>query len=142
MLAAIMTRSVLSYGLLIALGALLLQWLDYRHAVRSLSTETYLLVLALLFTVLGIWVGNRLTRKRAPGPFAKNDQAMLSLGISEREHEVLQLLAAGHSNREIAERLHVSPNTVKTHLARLYEKLDVSRRTQAVQAARTLHLIP
>ena len=83
-----------------------------------------------------------LTRRSRPAPFEKNARALGYLGISEREYEVLELLAAGHSNREMAERLYVSPNTIKTHLAHLYEKLEVSRRTQAVRKARSLRLIP
>jgi len=137
-----MKRSVLLHGLLIAAAALFLQWVDYRHSVRIFSTEVYVVLLAVAFTVLGIWVGNRLTPRSRPAPFETNERALDTLGITEREREVLELLARGHSNREMAERLFVSPNTVKTHLARLYQKLEVSRRTQAVQKARSLRLIP
>lgn len=139
-----MKRSILIYGLGVAAAALALQWLELRYAVRTLSTEIYIALIAVVFTVLGIWVGNRLTgRPAAPfEPFARNTQALEYLGITERELEVLELLAEGHTNQGIATRLFVSPNTVKTHLARLYEKLEVSRRTQAVQKARTLRLIP
>ena len=87
-------------------------------------------------------MGVRLTKRRPAGPFEVNAQALSSLGISEREHEVLALLAEGLSNKELAERLFVSTNTIKTHLARVYDKLDVARRTQAVQKARSLRLIP
>jgi DNA-binding CsgD family transcriptional regulator len=137
-----MKRSILISGVLLAAAAVQLQWLDYRHAVRSLSTETYVVVLAISFTALGAWVGTRLTRRRPAGPFELNAQTRPALGISVREHEVLGLLAEGLSNKEIAERLFVSTNTVKTHLARVYDKLDVARRTQAVQKARSLRLIP
>ena len=106
------------------------------------STEIYVAIIALLFTALGALVGHRLTATTARGIFERNVQAIDYLGISKRECEVLELLALGHSNREIAEALFVSPNTVKSHLGRLYEKLEVSRRTQAIQKARTLRIIP
>lgn len=106
------------------------------------STPVYVAVVALVFITLGIWIGTRLARPEAPEEFERNEEAMEYLGISPREHEVLELLARGHSNREIAKALFVSSNTVKTHLSRLYGKLDVSRRTQAVRKARSLRLIP
>jgi DNA-binding CsgD family transcriptional regulator len=137
-----MKRSILLYGGAIAVAALVLQWLDYRHSVRLFPTEVYAVVLALTFTALGIWVGSALTRRTRPEIFETNTRALEALGVSEREHEVLGLLAEGLSNKEIGERLFVSPNTVKTHLARVYDKLEVNRRTQAVQKARALRLIP
>lgn len=136
-------RTVVLPAVLLGAAALLLQWLDHRHGVRSLSTEGYVVLLAIGFTLLGAWLGGRLTRRSAPPEaFEPNRPALEALGISEREHEVLGLLAEGLSNAEIASRLFVSPNTVKTHLARLYEKLEVSRRTQAVLKARSLRLVP
>ena len=137
-----MKKTTLTYGLTLALAALALQWLDYRHSVRMFSTELYIILIGVGFTALGAWLGHRLTRRRSAAPFSRNDKALQSLGISVREYEVLELLAEGLSNAEIAERLFVSPNTVKTHIARVYDKLDVSRRTQAVQKARSLSLIP
>jgi DNA-binding CsgD family transcriptional regulator len=137
-----MKRTILLYSLAIAGAALLLQWLDFQHAVRTMSTPVYVVIVALLFTALGIWVGGRLTRRASSAPGARNLRAIDSLGITEREIEVLELLAHGHSNNEIGERLFISPNTVKTHLAHLYEKLEVSRRTQAIQKARALQIIP
>ena len=101
-----------------------------------------MVVIALGFAALGIWVGNRLTRRKQPPGFAKNVQVLKSLGISDREYDVLVLLAEGRTNREIAEGLYISLNTVKTHLTRLYEKLEVSRRTQAIGKAKSLRLIP
>ncbi len=138
-----MKTTIAVYSLTIAIAAFALQWLEYQYAVRVLSTEVYIVVIALLFTALGIWVGGQLTRGGgAPKAFEKNTQAIEYLGISQREFEVLELLAEGHSNKEIAESLFVSPNTVKTHLGNLYGKLEVSRRTQAVQKARALRMIP
>jgi DNA-binding CsgD family transcriptional regulator len=138
-----MKRTILIYGLAIAAAAALLQWLQYRYAVRVFSTEIFIGAIAVLFTLLGIWVGNRLTRRSEPqDAFEKNEEAIAYLGISDREYDVLNLLAEGHSNKEIAKRLFVSANTVKTHLAHLFAKLDASRRIQAVQKARSLRLIP
>lgn len=137
-----MKRSVLVYGLAIALGAAILQLLEYRYLIRMGSTPVYVLAVALVFIGVGIWIGHRLARPEPPGEFERNEEALDYLGISPREYEVLELLARGPSNREIAKALHVSPNTVKSHLASVYRKLEVSRRTQAVQKARSLGLIP
>jgi len=132
----------LGYGAALAGFAFLLDWLDYRRIVRGQPTEIYVGAVALLFTVLGIWLGNRLT---APAPAARaerNDKAVAYLGISPRELEVLELLAAGLSNKQIARRLNVSPNTVKTHVGRLFEKLAATRRTEAIHKARELAILP
>jgi DNA-binding CsgD family transcriptional regulator len=138
-----MLRTVLIYGLALALGAVALQWVEYRTWARGHVTELYLTLVALAFMGLGIWVGARLFRPRAPaGAFELNTLALATLGITDREHEVLRQLAAGRSNKEIARRLDLSPNTVKTHIARLYAKLDAARRTEAVLRARELRLIP
>lgn len=137
------TRTIIFYALVLAAAAFLLEWLEYRYVTRVFSTEIYILLLAVLFVALGVWIGRRLTARRgADDAFRKNDAAIASLGITAREYETLELLAAGHSNKEIARVLGVSPNTVKTHLAKLYEKLGAERRTQAVQKARSLALIP
>lgn len=137
-----MWRPALKYGLALAGGALALQWLEYQYAVRTLPPEGYVVVVALAFTALGIWAGRQLSRSRDTQPFERNIQAIQYLGISERESEVLALLAQGHSNDEIGRRLFVSTSTVKTHLASVYRKLEVSRRTQAIQKARTLRIVP
>ncbi len=137
-----MKRAILLYSLMIAALAWLLHWLEYRYSVRAFSTEIYIVLIALGFTALGGWVGHRLTSGRSKSSFERNARAIETLGISERELEVLELLAEGHSNKEIAARLFVSPHTVKTHLAHIYGKLEVSRRTEAVQKARKLQIIP
>ena len=134
-------KTTLLYGAGLALAAFALQWLDYQHTVRLFATELYIILIAIGFTVLGLWVGARLTSGRATSEFTANTAALSALGVSAREHEVLQLLAEGLSNKEIAEKLFVSPNTIKTHVARIYEKLAVSRRTQAVRKAKSLQLI-
>ena len=120
-----------------------LQWLDYQYTIRAFSFEIYIVLIAVLFAALGICVGVRLTARAAPKTLEQpNAKAIEYLGISAREYEVLELLADGYSNKEIAERLFVSPNTVKTHLAHLYDKLQVSRRTQAIRKAQTLQILP
>jgi ATP/maltotriose-dependent transcriptional regulator MalT len=115
--------------------------------------ELYGGLIALLFTALGIWAGLKLTRKKevtvikeviveAPDSFVINENNLKLLNISKREHEVLMLMAQGMSNQEVADKLYVSLNTVKTHSSKLFEKLNVQRRTQAVQEAKKLGLVP
>lgn len=132
---------MLAYGLALAALAFLLEWLDYKHALHAWSTEFYTACIAVVFVALGIWVGNRLTAKPRLA-YARNEAIIASLGISARECEVLEMLAAGHANKVIARRLDISPNTVKTHVARLYEKLEVASRTQAIGKARELNILP
>jgi len=136
-------KPVLLYGGLLALGTLGLQWLDYQRLARSHAAAIYDGLLAAGFLALGVWLGARLLARRAsPAAFEGNPQAQAALGISAREMTVLVEIAAGHSNKEIAARLHVSPNTVKTHVARLFEKLGARRRTDALRRARELGLVP
>lgn len=138
-----MWKTVLIYGLILALGAVALQWLDYRLWARAHAGQVWVGLVAAGFLGLGVWVGARLFRPTAAaGGFETNTPALTALGITRREHEVLGLLAAGRSNKEIARQLKLSPNTVKTHIARLYEKLEAVRRTDAVLRARELRLIP
>lgn len=138
-----MIRTILLYAAALAVAALALDWLEYRYLAMTFSTEIYIALLAVGFVALGIWVGVRLTPRRAETePFQRNDAAARSLGLSPRELEIVEALAAGESNKEMARRLGISPNTVKTHLARVYEKLDVARRVQAIEKARFLALIP
>ncbi len=134
-------RSLLVYGLAIGGGAFLLQWLQYRFTVHAFAAEIYIGAVALAFLALGVFAGRRLFAAPAGDQPEARQQVLATLNISGREAEVLDLLAEGCSNKEIAERLFVSPNTVKSHVARLYRKLSVSRRTQAIQAARQLGLI-
>ena len=137
-----MNRAILLYSAAVAAAALALQWLEYRYVVRALSTEVYIAAVAVGFTTLGLWVGYRLTAGRGKSEFERNDRAIASLAISGRELEVLELLAEGCSNKEIADRLCLSPHTIKSHLDHLYDKLEVARRTQAVQKARELRILP
>lgn len=138
-----MWKQIALYGLLLALGTFALQWLDYQRLARAYSTDVYVFLIAAVFLVLGVYIGSRVLGKaREPAPFDGNPQAQASLGISGRELEVLQELAAGRSNKEIAAKLAVSPNTVKTHTTRLFEKLGAKRRTDAINRARELGILP
>ena len=140
-----MKRTVIFYGLTLAVLVFLLKYLEYRLFVRDLAIEFYVGLVALFFTGLGIWAGFKLTRKQVVivGPeFILNESELQRLGISKREHEVLELMAQGLSNQEIGDKLFVSLNTIKTHSSNLFLKLEVNRRTQAVQRAKELRLIP
>jgi len=138
-----MLRTVLIYGIALAAGAVLLQWLEYQIWARAHPGMIYVALIAAAFLGLGIWVGRRLFRSEPrASEFTPNGRAQASLGITDRERQVLQLLADGRSNKEIAARLGLSPNTVKTHVARLFEKLRVARRTEAIGLARELGLVP
>jgi DNA-binding CsgD family transcriptional regulator len=135
-------KTILLYGGAIALAAFVLEWAEYKYLTRAFATEIYVVLIAVAFTALGLWAGRRLTAKAPAGSFVRNAAAIASLGLTDRECEVLALLAEGITNKEIARRLDVSPNTVKTHASRLYEKLGAGRRTEAVRKARDLALIP
>ena len=137
-----MRRTIVIYALALAAGAFVLQWLQYRFLVRAFPVEIYIGLVAAAFAGLGVWAGLKLARRAAPAVFERNDAAIASLGLTLREQEVLTQLAAGKSNKEIAQKLGVSPNTVKTQIASLYQKLEVQRRTQAIQKARELAIIP
>lgn len=136
-----MGKAIAGYGALLALGTGLLQWLDYQRLARSQPGEVYLFLLAAGFLVLGVVLGARLFGA-APRPFDGNPAARDQLGISPREQAILQHVADGLTNKEIARRLEVSPNTVKTHVANLFGKLGAARRTDAVAKARALGLLP
>lgn len=156
-----MKKTVLVYGLLGGVLIAVLKMVEYRFLVIEHSLEIYGGIVALLFSALGIWLGLKLTRTRevvrevpvhvevqvpvhvlAADAFTRDEAQLKQLGITPRELEILEAMAAGLSNREIAERLFVSENTVKTHAARLFAKLSAQRRTQAVQRAKEAGLIP
>jgi DNA-binding CsgD family transcriptional regulator len=137
-----MWKPVLIYGIALAAGAFVLDWLQYATVTKVFAGEFTIGLIALGFTALGIWAGYRLTPRTVSPAFARNDAALKSLGVTDREFAVLQLLAGGQSNKEIARTLDISPNTVKSHVLKLFEKLEAQRRTQAVQKAKELGLIP
>jgi len=146
-------KRVLLYGTIGGLLIALLQVIEYQHFVRAYTSEVYGGLVAVIFAAVGGWLGLRWSRQkevvvvrevrvREDGPFVLDAEKLKELTITPREHEILGLIAAGMSNREIGEKLFVSENTVKTHSSRLFEKLNVNRRTQAVQRAKELRLIP
>jgi DNA-binding NarL/FixJ family response regulator len=148
-----MRKHVLLYGLLGGLVIAGLKLIEYRWLVVEHSIEIYAGLVAAVFAAVGIWLGQRLTRRtervvvrevvvEAPTSFVRDVARLDSLGITPRELEILELIAAGLSNREIADRVHVSENTVKTHSSRVFDKLGARRRTQAVQLGKELRLIP
>jgi len=149
-------KHILLYGLLYGLGGglliALLKLVEYRFLVVEHSVEIYGGLIALVFAVLGIWLGLKLTRKEevlvvkeitvpAASTFTLNQERLHDLGVTKRELEILELIARGMSNKEIAESLFVSENTVKTHSSRLFDKLGARRRTQAVQMGKEMGLI-
>lgn len=153
-----MKKSILLYGLLGGVLIALLRLVEYRFLVVEHSVEIYGGLIAALFAALGIWLGLKLTKTHetvvlkevmvpaaqpfAAEPFAADAGRLEALRITPRELEILQLIAAGLSNREIAGRIFVSENTVKTHSSRLFDKLNARRRTQAVQIGKELGLLP
>ena len=137
-----MLRTILIYGAILAAGTFVLEWLEFRLLVRTHAVEAYVVLVAAAFMGLGVWLGAKLFRREPAAPFVPNTRAQETLGISGRELEVLELLAAGRSNKEIARRLDVSPNTVKTHVTKLFAKLEARRRTEAILRARELGMIP
>ena len=160
-----MKKTALLYGLLGGVLIAALRLIEYRYLVLEHSVEIYGGIIAALFAALGIWLGLKLTRTKetvvtrevhvpievpvavhvpvpVSGPFQRNEDRVQQLGITPRELEILEAIAAGLSTREIAARLFVSENTVKTHASRLFDKLNARRRTQAVQIAKEAGLIP
>ena len=140
-----MWRTILVYGLAMAVLIAILKMVEYRYLIRDVPLEFYIGAVALMFTGLGIWAGLRLTRPtvvEVSGPFVINDANLKRLGLSRREFEVLELIAAGLSNQDIAERLFVSTSTVKTHVSNVLAKLDASRRTEAIAKAKEMRIIP
>ena len=148
-----MKRHVLTFGLVGGALITALKWMEYRYLVIEHSYEIYGGLIAATFAVLGIWLGLRLTRTRertvvrevpvpVGGPFVRDAKILEDLGITPRELDILELIAQGLSNREIAEKLFVSENTVKTHSSRVLSKLGAKRRTQAVQLGKTYGLLP
>jgi NarL family two-component system response regulator LiaR len=148
-----MKRHVLIYGLIGGVVIVVLKWTEYRFLVIEHSIEIYGGLIAATFAVLGIWLGLRLTGTQhkivvkevpipAGQPFVPDEKKREDLGITRRELDTLELMAKGMSNREIAEKLFVSENTVKTHSSRVFDKLGAKRRTQAVQLGKQFGLLP
>jgi NarL family two-component system response regulator LiaR len=147
-------KMVILYGSSLALLLFILKWLEWRLVILDHAVQIYAGAIAILFTGLGIWLALKLARPKVktivvekevmvsrPPAGVINEKEITRLGLSAREMEVLQLMAEGLSNQEIAGRLFLSLNTIKTHSSNIFEKLDVRRRTQAVEQARKLNII-
>jgi DNA-binding CsgD family transcriptional regulator len=146
-------KEIISYAIAMALLLLLLRWLEFRFLVLEHQYEIYIGIISLLFLLFGIWLADKISKPKTETivvekeirvpieDFILNETELQQRNISKRELEVLTLMAKGLSNQEIAEQLFVSLNTVKTHSAKLFEKLDVKRRTQAVETAKKLELL-
>ena len=148
-----MWKHVLLYGVIGGVLIAGLKMIEYRWLVVEHSFEIYGGIVAAVFATVGVWLGRRITRPRhtvevrevlvqAPAEFVRDDEKLAALGITPRELEILELIAQGLSNKEIADRVFVSENTVKTHSSRVFDKLGARRRTQAVQLGKELRLIP
>lgn len=146
-------RPILVFGVLGGLLTVLLRHIEYRYYIRAYSLEVYGGIIATVFVAFGIWLGLTLTRKAeivvikevmAPSSaaFTRNTANVEAVGLTPRELEILELIASGLSNKEIAETIFVSENTVKTHSRRLFEKLKARRRTHAVQVGKELGILP
>ncbi|MFC7524103.1 response regulator transcription factor [Parapedobacter sp. GCM10030251] len=146
-------KRILLYGLMLAVLVFFLKWIQWNFLIIDHAIDIYVGIIAVLFLVLGIWVANQLIKpkivtieRKIPVPaadaFSINEDTIKELGISKREYEVLQLLADGRSNAEVAAELFVSLSTVKTHVSNLFHKLDVKSRTRAIGKAKELHIIP
>lgn len=148
-------KATIVYSISLAFLLFLLKWLELRFIIFDHSFEIYVGFIALIFTALGIWLALKLSKPKIETVVVEKkvyvnrnvnfvlDTSLVSqLELSKRELEILSLLAQGHSNQEIAAKLFVSLSTVKTHIQNLFEKLDVKRRTQAVEKAKRLNLIP
>jgi len=148
-------KQIILYGLALAAIIFVIRWFETRYVLGDDQLDTYITIIAVLFTGLGIWLAIKLRKPKvetvivereilvtSPSEFVLNEKELNRLNLSRRELEVLELMAAGLSNQEIADRLFVSLNTVKTHTAQLFEKMEVKRRTQAVGLAKKLSIIP
>lgn len=148
-------RELISYSISMALLMLLLRWFEMRFLIFQHQFEIYVGIIAAFFLLFGIWAANKITKPKEKtiiiekeiiihpkNNFIRNETELVYRKISKRELEVLTLMAQGLSNQEIAEKLFVSLNTIKTHSAKLFEKLEVKRRTQAIDTAKKLHILP
>lgn len=148
-------RQILIYGLSLAILLFLLKWLELRFIVYDYSMEIFVSAIALFFTGLGIWLALKLSRPKiqtvvvereviinGDAEFKFNEEMFKELGLTQRELEVLQQMSNGLSNQEIADALFLSVPTIKTHASNLFEKLDVKRRTQAIEKGKSLKIIP
>lgn len=149
-------KSTILYGISLAFLLLLIKWLEFRFTIINHSLEIYIATIAIIFTILGIWLSKKLTKPKTivvekeifreiiidTTEFIQDKTEIENLNISKRELEVLNLMSKGMSNQEIADALFVSIPTIKTHSSKLFEKLEVGRRTQAIEKSKRLRIIP
>lgn len=151
----IRNKRIVLYGAALAVLLFLLKWLEFHFIIINNAYEVYVGVIAVLFTLLGIWLALKLTKPKVQtivvekpvymndsADFSPNQHELERLNLSRRELEVLELMAEGLSNQEISTRLFVSLNTIKTHSSNLFDKMEVKRRTQAIEMAKRLCIIP
>ena len=144
-----MARTTIIFGLCLALLMILLQWIEYSFFIRDISLEVYLGIVGLICMVLGIFLGRKISRERedasAQAPVISETSPSYpgqnQFNLSPREYEVLVKIAQGHSYQEIADQLHVSLSTIKSHASNIFSKMDVQRRTQAVMVAQQKGLL-
>jgi DNA-binding CsgD family transcriptional regulator len=129
---------LVQYGLLMGLLFVTLQAVNYRTVIHDLSMEMYSVIIAILFLSVGLWIGIKISTSLKTK--SKEQKATNMHGLSDRELDVVKLMADGLTNQEIADRLYISLNTIKTHISNIYSKLNVARRTQAIQKARELNI--
>jgi two-component system, NarL family, response regulator LiaR len=147
-------KAAIIYSISLAAGLFLLKWLEWRFIIFRHSYEIYIGFIAVIFTALGIWLALKLSKPKIETVIVEKevfingheefipDTAMIAqLQLSKREMEIINLMAQGHSNQEIAAALFVSLSTVKTHVQNIFEKLDVKRRMQAVEKAKRVRII-
>lgn len=148
------SRYILQYGIALALLIFLLQWMQWKYLILDHSVEIYMCLVAVFFTSLGIWIASHLTQIKTEKVIVEkivytshtakkevDQQALKALKLSKREYEILLLIIQGYSNADIASNLFLTISTVKTHVSNLYSKLDVKRRTQAIEKARRLNIV-
>lgn len=147
-------KEIIGFGIALALLLLILQFLEYNLIILSSQIDLYIAIMAIGFTIFGIWISKKITNEKTQIqviekeiyisnelPFQIDQKEIEKLKISKRELEVLELMAKGLSNQEIANKLFVSLNTIKTHSSNLFEKLNVKRRTQAIELAKKIRII-
>lgn len=147
-------KRIIMYGFTLAILVFVLKLLQWKFLIIDNSLDIYIGLIAVFFTILGVWVATQLTKPKiktvfvekeiivpSPDEFIINETELKNLNLTNREYEVLQLLAKGCSNADIAESLFLSLSTVKTHVSNLYVKMDVKRRTQAIEKAKRLKIV-
>lgn len=145
-------KHIIAYGLILAILVFVLKWLQWKFLIVDNAIDIYIGLVAIFFTILGIWVANQFIKTKTVTiekeiivppheQFTINETELQKLNLSNREYEILQLIAKGHSNNEIAKNLFLSLSTIKTHISNLYSKMEVRSRIQAVEKAKALKII-